>query len=280
MIEFSIIQRPPGCGSPPPAVWRTCLREITFIDQRSAIPEGTPAWHDEDAYAYLLEVICGLDSPIVGETEVLHQFKAFADGLPPGPAMWRELCRLLLTDAKAIRRGHLIGLGSRSYGSAVRRCIRDYPRVALLGTGILAAEIAPYLAAPGRLIDWWGRRSAFEVALASATYRCVDAASSVFADDPTAIVIAAPASSAEIGSLARRYRQVVALIDLRAEAAQDPPPPVAPIVTLEDVFAELRQAARVSDQRVQAAKRDIRSCAAAFGARAKLNPSGWHDLCA
>ena len=56
----------------------TCVREIAFVDSRAAVPSGATILHDEDAYAHLLEVICGLDSPMVGETEVLHQFKVFA----------------------------------------------------------------------------------------------------------------------------------------------------------------------------------------------------------
>ena len=57
------------------------------------------------------------------------------------------------------------------------------------------------------------------------------------------IVIAAPLSSAQIARLAGAYRDVTVLIDLRAEAAHDPPPPLAPIVTLADVFASVEQAA-------------------------------------
>ena len=49
--------------------------------RRLAPSQETPVrFHDEAAYAHLLEVICGLGSPIVGETEVMSQFKAFAAG--------------------------------------------------------------------------------------------------------------------------------------------------------------------------------------------------------
>ena len=55
---------------------------------------------------------------------------------------------------------------------------------------------------------------------------------------------------------------------------------MAPIVTLADVFADVQEAARVTEVRVPAAKEDIQRHARAFATRAKLNPSGWHDLCA
>src|SRR4051794_17953925 len=58
-----------------PLVWATCLRSLAF--------GGTPETGDEyylqgEAYRFLLEVVCGLKSPIVGETEVFGQFKVFS----------------------------------------------------------------------------------------------------------------------------------------------------------------------------------------------------------
>ena len=278
MIAFSVIERAPGAAGVqlPGVAWRTCVREITFVEPGDG-PAGDPhALHDETAYAHLLEVICGLDSPMFGETEVMHQFKQFAEGLTPGP--WRELSQMLLADARAVRARHLIGLGSRSYGSAVRRHLRDCPRVAIVGTGILAREVVPFLADGSRRVDQWGRRDSFETALPLVTYHRLDERRAF--DDAAALVIAAPVTSLDIVGLGSRYREVTMLVDLRAEGVQDPPPPLAPIVTLADLFDEVQRAERGVDGRVSAAKADIRRHAHAFATRAKLNPSGWHDLCA
>ena len=281
MVDFSVAQQPSGAGSWPDSalVWRTCVREIALVDARSPLPTGARVWHDKAAYAHLLEVICGLDSPMIGETEVLHQFKVFTAGLSPEHGPWREVAQSLLNDARAIRSRHLIGLGSRSYGSAVRRLVGDAPRVALAGTGMLAKQIAPFLAAPERTVDVWGRRDHVD-GFDGVSYRVLSSPPAALIDEAAALVIAAPLPSADIARLASRYRNVIALIDLRAEGAQDPPPAVAPIVTLADVFAGVQDAARVTAVRVKAAKHDIRECARAFATRAKLNPSGWHDLCA
>ena len=259
-------------------MWRTCVREIALVDPRSPLPIGARVWHDEAAYAHLLEVICGLDSPIVGETEVLHQFKVFSAGLPSDHGTWREVAQSLLIDARAIRARHLIGLGSRSYGSAVRRLVADTPRVALAGTGMLARQIAPFLVRPDRTVDLWGRRPHVD-GFENVTYRQL-ATSLPVIEGPVAIVIAAPLPSAEIGRLVSRYLNPIVLIDLRAEGAQDPPPAIAPIVTLADVFAGVQDAAQTAAVRVQEAKDDIQQRARLFATRAKLNPSGWHDLCA
>ena len=281
MIEFSVIQQPPdvpACAIGTP-VWRTCRRQVAFVDDICAIPADVPAWHNEAAYAHLLEVVCGLHSPIVGETEVLHQFKLFADGLSTSQPHWRELCARLLADARTIRATHLIGLGSRSYGSAVRRHVRECSRVALIGTGMLAHEIVPFLVRSDRVIDLWGRRPNCSLMAAGLTYRQLTSPPLVF-EEPVAIIVAAPVAARAIAQVASRYRQPSRLIDLRAEGAVDPPPPIAPTVTLADLFAEFDAVARHTAARVDAAKAAIAQCAGTFAGRARLNPSGWHDLCA
>jgi glutamyl-tRNA reductase len=280
-LEFSVAQQPPGAGGWPASafVWRTCVREIAFVDSRAAVPTGATILKDEAAYAHLLEVICGLDSPMIGETEVLHQFKVFAAGLPSDHGALREMGHRLLADAKVVRSRHLIGLGSRSYGSAVRRYVADCARVAVAGTGMLAREIVPFLIRPERQVDLWGRREVCDGFDAAVTYRRLDTATPAI-DAAVSMVIAAPLFSRQMARLARAYRDVNVLIDLRAEASQDPPPPIAPIVTLSDVFASVEEANRATALRVEAARDDIRRCARAFATRAKLNPSGWHDLCA
>lgn len=281
MIEFSVIQRP--ANAPPLSVetpvWRTCVRQVALVDDLAAVPANAQAWHDEAAYAHLLEVVCGLHSPIVGETEVLHQFKIFADSLLPDQAHWRELCQRLLADARSIRSAYLIGLGSRSYGSAVRRRVRDCSRIALLGTGMLAREIVPFLVRGDRTIDLWGRQPQGSITAAGLTYRSL-AGPPLSIDDAAALIVAAPVNAAVIADLASRYRRTILLIDLRAEGAHDPAPPIAPVVTLADVFAEFEAVAQETASRVSAAKAAIAECARTFAGRVKLNPSGWHDLCA
>jgi glutamyl-tRNA reductase len=262
-------------------VWRTCLREIAFVDPRRKA-DSAGVLSEAAAYGHLLDVICGLDSPIVGETEVMHQFKAFVASLPAEHGALGELGQRLLADAGAIRARYLIGLGPRSYGSAVRRHVRDVPRVALVGTGMLASDVLAFVADEGRVVDLWGRREAVDMVLApSVTYRRLDESSSMpMAESDTAMVIAAPISSCDISRTAGRYDRLVRIVDLRAEGAEDPPPPVPDLVTLQDVFAEVSRAARGADGRVAAAREEIRQCALAYASREKLRPSGWHDLCA
>lgn len=281
-MEFSVLQWVPGQGPAEAGgvVWRTCLREIAFVADGSPLPDSVEAFHDEAAYAHLLTVICGLGSPIIGETEVMAQFKAFAGALPAEHAGLRELSERLLLDARTVRARYLTGMGSRSYGSAVRRHVKAFSRVAVVGTGMLAQEILPFLPGENRVVDLWGRREAPAWLPATVGYRRLDDSTRQVLDGRTALVVAAPLTAIQIGSLCRYYSDVALVIDLRGEGRTDPLPAGSPVVTLDDVFAEMQAAAAASDQKAAAAREAIRQCARGFVTRAKLNPSGWHDLCA
>src|SRR4051812_23076807 len=125
-----------------PLVWATCLRSLKFGGTPDA---GDEFYTQQDAYRFLLEVICGLKSPIVGETEVFGQFKIFSQEWVKREPKRATLIQKLLSDAKAIRSRHLTGLGVQSYGSWVRGKL-THNRVHFLGAGQLAREIHPYLA--------------------------------------------------------------------------------------------------------------------------------------
>lgn len=283
MVDFCVWQRSPQASqnASPWPVFRTCRREIAFADAVAAPPFDTDALTGEEAYTHLLQVICGLDSPMIGETEVMHQFRTFVDTLPAEHQGLQALGRRLLADARSVRAQHLSGLGSRSYGSAVRRHVRGCDRVAVIGTGMLCREILPFIADDRRLVDVYGRRPAFDSTLASVCYRQLDSTTcEPSLEGQTAVVIAAPVDAAVIAKVARRYASLACVIDLRGEADAEPVPPLAPIVSLTDIFNEMQRAAQAADRRVAAAKADIARCARAFATRAVLNPSGWHDLCA
>jgi glutamyl-tRNA reductase len=281
-MQFSVVQLVPGQGPSEAGgiVWRTCLREIAFVAEGSPLPDSIEPLHDEAAYAHLLTVICGLGSPILGETEVMAQFKAFASTLPAEHADLREVSERLLIDARRVRARHLTGLGSRSYGSAVRRHVKAFDRVAMIGTGLLAQQILPFLPGDSRLIDLWGRRESPEWLPAGTAYHRVDDHARPVLDRRTALVVAAPLAAPQIESVCRCYAEMALVIDLRGEGRTDPVSSLSPVVTLDDVFAEMQAAAATSEQKAAAARDDIRECARGFATRAKLNPSWWHDLCA
>ncbi len=132
-------------------VWATCLRSLAFAKDLSDIElqEEDAIYAGEEAYAFLLEITCGLHSPIVGETEVFGQFKNFVPHWLAAQPDHTALAKRLLTDAKNLRAKHLSKLGNQSYGSWLRKNVSTED-VHVLGGGHLAKEILPYLAKQGK----------------------------------------------------------------------------------------------------------------------------------
>jgi hypothetical protein len=98
-----------------------------------------------DAYRFLLRVATGLESQIVGETDIFGQLKEAwrktASDLELGALMQR-----LFEDTKDIRSRFLQNLGGASYGSLVRMMLKQSPGPTLVvGAGQLAHSVAPYL---------------------------------------------------------------------------------------------------------------------------------------
>ena len=272
-------------------LWRTCLREVAFLTEGTDSPDSpdsndrddasTPVVTDADAYTLLLEIVCGLRSPLVGETEVQAQFKAFLASLDRRrDAPLLRLGQRVLADAKVIRRRHLQGFGAHSYGALVARHIPEGRRIILVGTGALAAEVAGSLTRTSHTIDRWGRRAVDDrhvyYLLSAARDRPVESV------DPATLVIAAPASQSDLLAVAACYSQVREIIDLRAshERAAFAMMNDAQVTTLDDLFVEARSVSTAPVSRLSAARRDISSLGQAYGRREELHPFGWDDLCA
>lgn len=138
----------------------TCLREVRV----GALPaplqpttaecaaSGFERMGGVDAYRFMLQLACGLESEIAGETEIFGQIKDawrdYESADPESAAALRPWMQRLLQDTKEIRSEFVVGLGSATYGSLVRRLLgteQDGPTL-LLGAGQLAEAVLPYLA--------------------------------------------------------------------------------------------------------------------------------------
>jgi len=271
-------------------VFRTCLREIGFLRRMDLGPRGL-APGDQlfaagEAYRFLLEVVCGLHSPLLGESEVLGQFKHFCLGTRKAQTGWstfQNLCTRLLTDAKTVRSTHLTGVGSASYGRLVRRHVRFLPHVSILGAGRLAREILPHLAATER-VEVFSRSREKSLALEEQYphLEVRDLAEVTSNGRGSALVIAAPMTARALARwIAEGGRRFETILDLRGESDQDPLRLNGPsVLSLRFLFAEL-QLQRVADEaRVSAARLQIARCVRDYAAREEVRPFGWEDLCA
>lgn len=276
-MSLVLLHREPNVAPVPDgaATWRTCLREVVFLDEcHDTDAQPGQCLRERAAYQLLLEILCGLRSPMLGETQVLGQFKAFlAEAGKAHPSITR-LGQRLLTDARDVRTQHLQGLGSRSYGSAVRRDLADCSRTVLIGTGKLADEVLPFLSDDGRTVEQWGR--------AQLEHPGDHFFQPREKNDPRdlCIVVAAPVGNEVIEWVASQYDGVRRVIDLRAETGDRPLAIDADIVSLQDLFARMHAASDAAAPRIEAAKTEIAWRSRQFEMRDELRPFGWDDLCA
>ncbi|MBN8540963.1 MAG: hypothetical protein J0L82_11300 [Deltaproteobacteria bacterium] len=305
--------------------WDTCLRTIAIFPEQASgdsTSEGSEILTGETAYEKLLELICGLHSPLVGETEVFGQFKdavqkfqrennSVNEGLSSAfRQAFRAWSNGLLEDAKQIRRNHLQDIGSQSYGSLVRRELRDLgsASIDILGAGRLVADILPWISKP-----WISKKT--ERVSNSLTIHCRDLAKaqqtlagyiapgSSFLLEPLALnkgkfgstnspshnsnlprvlLIAAPMSGSEIQNwMKERGRNFELVLDLRGESRGDLLDLAAGVgryVSLEEFFQAINETKLIATKRREAALSAVRNRREERETMAYHRPFGWDDV--
>lgn len=144
-------------------VLRTCQRTLLLgfnegpgiliekVESHLGDMEALNSFHGPSAYEFLLETICGLKSRILGENEIVHQFKEaytrFLKTNNPNRHV-QNILEKLFKDAKNIRTKHLRELGLQTYAGIVRKILIDQlagtsydTPVLILGSGQLAQDI-------------------------------------------------------------------------------------------------------------------------------------------
>lgn len=282
-MRLALVHRPRRAAATPlpGTVWATCLREVQFLGE-TPHTGGDAVVADEDAYALLLEIVCGLRSPLLGETEVQAQFKQFLSSLDPAADAWlRRLGQRVLADAKQIRAHHLQGFGAHSYGQLALRHTTPAERLVVVGAGALARDVLTH-ARDATSIDVWSRQPADDSVVSH-----VPAHARLIADAPshagafagaTAVVVAAPVSGSDLDAIVACYRDVVIVVDLRASDEATAFARPVPHTRLTDLMARHAEADGLGA--IQAASADIRRFARAYAAESQTRPFGWDDLCA
>lgn len=133
-------------------VLATCQRKLWIsIEPLPFVTEFyAEVFQGAKAYAFLLEVLCGLRSKLVAETEIIRQFKkCYADY---GQANCRcgqlmKVVERVLKDAKEIRHLHLRQVSGRSYASLCRKIVtkeKQISRALIVGSGDLARDLVRF----------------------------------------------------------------------------------------------------------------------------------------
>ena len=132
-------------------VWNSEQVKSCPIDH-SLIPVGTELLKGQDAYRFLIRLAAALESEVLGETDIFGQVKEAwrkasqsNDFFELGPWIQR-----VFEDTKEIRTRYLQNLGGSSYGTLVRKILKDQQGVdegpiLISGAGQIAQSIAPLL---------------------------------------------------------------------------------------------------------------------------------------
>lgn len=277
------------------AIWSTCLRQILFCSETEYSQNQDEFEHEdqilqgERALALLLEILCGLHSPIVGETEVFGQFRQFVETRKStGDTLFadhQKWLNFIFSEVKKTRAAHLTGGGSQSYGSLVRRYTKDLNSASICGSGQLALEILPWLTEKNTVQIVCRDPAKIQNITRKYANLAVDTYSESLIQGE-ALVIAAPLDDSMILELLRRQSGRPSMIyDLRGEentlaALLEQEGSPVQYISLQKFFSEIEENKKESQQRVQKIKALLLEKAREFNHRTELRPLGWDDLCA
>lgn len=272
--------------------WNTCLRQIAILNRaelgltRNLITSGQEVYRAHEAYEFLLQIVCGLHSPIVGETEVMGQFREFSLRTEFPTTAWghflRQFTNDLLTDAKRIRHQHFRSSGSQSYGSLARRSLKQLSSVTFLGAGQLTKDMLPWLLEHHDVTV--ANRNLPNAAALRETYpqiKITDLQSETADAGEAALIVAAPLSAEQVAQwVARQSIRFVKILDLRGESATDPLTLTGEVIDLQAFFELLNEERQRAKELAQTAELEIARLAERHLRQMQCRPFGWEDLCA
>lgn len=272
--------------------WKTCLRQIAFGSPLSLtsfeLRPGDEVYHGEKAYEFVLEVTSGLKSRVIGETEILGQFKDLFlkqnfPATPWGQTM-RKLMQSVLADVKTVRSQHLVSLGSHSYGSFARRYLKGIQTISFLGSGNLTQAMLPWLQKQSDDLRVFCRdTSRSQKVKEDFSYISLHSLSENMSVTG-GLIVAAPMTAREIAQWIKNTKSDFQVImDLRDTSHTDPISSAfarGTIIKLTDFFNELQANQKGVQEKVQQAYATIRDLTQLrTKAYVEIRPFGWEDLC-
>lgn len=132
-------------------ILKTCQRTLVLSYQTYPFALTNLPKHDlvtgSEAYLFLLETICGLKSKLIGENEIVGQFKEAYQIYAASTLKDTKLLLVLeklFKDAKDIRTQYLIGISQKTYASLTRRHFIQKEKadhIVVVGSGALAEDL-------------------------------------------------------------------------------------------------------------------------------------------
>jgi glutamyl-tRNA reductase len=272
-------------------LWTTCLRQILFTTENFSDDDSAnnlslekdEIFSGVEAYRFCLEVISGLHSPILGETEVFGQFKKFFESLnlPVSPAgiELKMFFSHLIKDCKRVRNLYLKNTGSQSYGSILRRKLGDLESVNLLGSGNLAQSLLPWLR--DKKVNLVVRTIDEKILNLKSLYPNIKLFSwSDLVDHSEMTVCAASVSCEDLTFwIGRQKSQPDVLIDLREQSGKNIISGPRLTSSLSGFFSEINEHQQHLKVATEAALTFIQELAFEKSRHSVHRPFGWEDLC-
>ena len=256
--------------------WTTCMRQIAFLknweldDAKTQITESDEVFEGYNALQFLIQVVCGLQSTLIGETEVHGQFKKFVLEHPE----LKSLGEAVLVAAKKIRTEHLTDLGSQSYGSFIRKKVFN-GSISIVGAGMLTQEILPWLKKVSR-VDLHVRNPEKAQAL-KAQFPFVQIKSLDEKVSSSTLVIAAPIDNSLAAQMI--HSNVSAVFDLRGGQSLNIQNQKLNYESLPVIMEQIQKTQVVLRAKLVASEVAINRVAEEILKKLWLRPGGWEDLC-
>ncbi len=276
-------------------LFETCQRKLHISMTPGICTSGVSMKNvakGERAYATLLSILCGLESRVIGETEVLGQFKIFISQKTPGEPSWfnqfRRIAQNLILDVKTIRNTYLSSTGHRSYGALTKHHVRGHRNLALIGGGHLARTILPYLGDGTHCTTLFLRDPAKAANLPPALLKDVRVRSlshTTGLSPVDGLIIAAPLPTRQITDwISDRKLSPRIIVDLRDQGADTPLVPQSKmppeLVTLDDLFAQIEKSSQMFERQISRARKRVLSLTRERFSARHFRPFGWEDICA
>lgn len=259
---------------------KTCMRAYVVIN-RQELANSFSDWdfyEGQEAYSYLVEILCGLHSRVFGETEVFGQFKkAWMEQQSQIQCVSiKKVVHWLLEDVKKLRNQYISAVCLNSYGSVARKVLTT-DSVDCFGTGQLAASIVPWLKEQD--LSVYGSFQNKEIT----KYCDVKSYDHYTATQQKAsLIIATNMSDKRIGDLLDNKSSYQLILDLREQSNNENACLLAltkeyiPLKGFFDYFQGAESKKKNAKERIFAA---MKSLVQSRYYQQIIRPFGWDDLC-
>lgn len=261
--------------------WITCRRQLFFSLHEEALLKalqpGDELLRGISAERRMIEILCGLHSPLVGETEVFGQFREWFESVQFSD--WAKFHRAKVEEwfslVKKLREKYLKGSGSQSYGSLLRRLLQQEDRIAIMGAGHLVREILPWLSHKRLTVL---ARNHEKAELLRAIHADMKIAPLDSSPQAAVLVIAAPLAQEELEIWLQKNPQILWIVDLRKNFLA-PSGSSLRYTSLDDLSFLLEEKQQELQRIRSYMLQEISQWCERSLARVLVRPYGWEDLC-